>query len=251
MQVFLTLLRRELGTYFHSMTGYVIIAAVLGLLGLSLIDTLSALSTEATDAPLTEAFYSTFYFWLILLLTTPVITMRTFALEKFSGTYETLMTAPVSDLQVALSKFAGAMVFYAITWLPMIGYMIFLDRYLGATTTNWEPRSLATTYFGILLVGSVYIGLGCFTSALTRSQLIAAAMSYGVGLTLFLLSLHSLVPSRPTGWQAEVFQHISTIEHMHDFARGVLDTRPIIYYLSLTTFFIFLTFKAVEARRWK
>src|SRR5687767_4654708 len=100
MQVFFTLLRRELGTYFHSMTGYVIIAAVLGLLGLSLIDTLSALSSEATDAPLTEAFYSTFYFWLILLLTTPVITMRTFALEKFSGTYETLMTAPVSDLQV-------------------------------------------------------------------------------------------------------------------------------------------------------
>lgn len=251
MQVFFTLLRRELGTYFHSMTGYVIIAAVLGLLGLSLIDTLSALSAEATDAPLTEAFYSTFYFWLILLLTTPVITMRTFALEKFSGTYETLMTAPVSDLQVALSKFAGAMVFYAITWLPMVGYMIFLDRFLASATTAWEPRSLVTTYFGILLVGSVYIGLGCFTSALTRSQLIAAAMSYGVGLTLFLLSLHSLVPTRPMGWHREVFEHISTIEHMNDFARGVLDTRPIVYYLSLTTFFVFLTYKAVEARRWK
>lgn len=251
MQVFLTLLRRELGTYFHSMTGYVIIAAVLGLLGLSVNFTLSALSGEPTDAPMTEVFYSSYFFWLILLLTTPVITMRTFALEKFSGTYETLMTAPVSDLQVALSKFAGAMVFYAITWLPLLGYMVFLDRYLGAATTTLETRSLITTYFGILLIGSVYIGLGCFTSALTRSQLIAAAVSYGVGLTLFLLSLYSLLPARPTGWQAELFRHISTLDHMHDFARGVIDTRSVVYYLSLTTFFIFLTLKAVEARRWK
>lgn len=251
MRVFWTLFRRELGGFFHSMTGYVIISTVLALLGLSILDMLSKLNSEPTEAPLTESFYVTLYFWLILLLTTPVITMRTFASEKASGTFETLMTAPVSDLQVALAKFAGTMTFYAITWLPLIGYMLFLHRYMNSASTQWEPRALVTTYFGILLVGSVYISLGCFASALTKSQLIAAAISYAVGLTLFLLSLRTLVPIPPTGWQARIFSHISMTEHMQDFARGIIDTTPVVYYLSLTTFFVFMTYKVVESRRWK
>jgi ABC-2 type transport system permease protein len=251
MQVFWTLFRRELGAFFQSMTGYVIIATVLGLLGFGLIDMLSKLNAKPSDAPLTEVFYATWYFWLILLLTTPVITMRTIASEKASGTYETLMTAPVSDLQVVLAKFAGTMSFFAIAWSPLILYMLFLHRYVNSTSTAWEPRSLATTYFGILLVGSVFVSLGCFASALTKSQIIAAAISYAVGLTLFLLSLRSLVPIPPTGWEAKAFAHIATTEHMQDFARGIIDTTPIVYHLSLTLFFIFMTFKAVESRRWK
>jgi ABC-2 type transport system permease protein len=251
MQVFWTLFRRELATFFQSITGYVIMAAVLALLGLSLTDVIWKLSTTPMDAPLTELFYSTYYFWLILLLTTPVITMRTFASEKSSGTFETLMTAPVSDLQVVLAKFAGTLAFFAITWLPSIGYMLFLQRYINSPSTAWEPRSMATTFFGIVLIGSLYIAMGCFASALTRSQLIAAAVSYAVGLTLFILSVSALVPVTPTGWQAKVFTHISMSEHMDDFARGILHSTPIIFYLSLTIFFIFLTFKVVESRRWK
>ncbi len=251
MQVFWTLFRRELGGFFQSMTGYVIIATVLGLLGFGIIDMLAKLNGKPSDAPLTEVFYATWYFWLILLLTTPVITMRTIAAEKASGTYETLMTAPVGDLQVVLAKFAGTMTFFAVAWLPLVFYMLFLHRYMNAAATAWEPRSLVTTYFGILLVGSVFVSLGCFASALTKSQLIAAAISYAVGLTLFLLSLRSLVPMPPTGWEAAAFAHMATTEHMQDFARGILDTRPIVYHLSLTTFFVFMTFKAVESRRWK
>lgn len=250
MQAFWTLFRRELGGFFQSMTGYVIIATTLALLGLSLVDMLSKMN-EPLDAPMTEVFYVTLYFWLILLLTTPVITMRTFASEKASGTFETLMTTPVSDLQVVLAKFAGTLTFFIITWLPLMGYMLFLHRYLNSPSTAWEPRSLATTFLGILLVGSVYISLGCFASALTKSQIIAAAVSYAVGLTLFLLSLRSLVPIAATGWQAKVFTHVSMIEHMHDFVRGVINTTPIVYYLSLTAFFVFMTLKVVESRRWK
>src|SRR4051812_17644460 len=251
MQVFWTLFRRELGQFFQSMTGYVILSTVLGLLGFSLVDMLSKMNAQPLDAPLTEVFYATLYFWLILLLTTPIITMRTFASEKASGTYETLMTAPVSDLQVVLAKFAGTMTFYVITWLPLMGYMIFLSRYLNSPSTAVEPRSMLTTFLGIVLVGSVYISLGCFASALTKSQIIAAAVSYAVGLTLFLLSLRSLVPVAPSGWQAKVFSHISMTEHMQDFARGIIHTTPIVYYLSLTVFFVFLTYKVVESRRWK
>ena len=97
----------------------------------------------------------------------------------------------------------------------------------------------------------IAIALGCFASALTKSQLVAAAVSYGVGLTLFILGMGAMVPTTPTGWQAKVMSHISMTDHMEDFARGILHTTPIIYYLSLTTFFIFLTYKVIESRRWK
>lgn len=92
MQIYLSLLRRELSGYFNSFSGYVIIAAVLFLLGLSFNDILSKLDAPM-EAPLTEGFFITFYFWIVFLLTAPVMTIRTFALERFSGTYETLMTS--------------------------------------------------------------------------------------------------------------------------------------------------------------
>src|ERR1041385_6407216 len=120
MNVYWTLVRRELGSYFMSFTGYIVIAVVLLLLGVSFVDITAKLSEQPTDAPITEVFYMTLYFWLILLLTTPVITMRSFASEKFSGTYETLMTAPVRDLQVVLAKFTGALIFYLLAWLPLL-----------------------------------------------------------------------------------------------------------------------------------
>src|SRR6185295_3100694 len=100
MQAYLTLTRRELASFFVSMTGYVIIAAALFLMGLSFVVLMVKLQSESIPMPLTTLFYGTAFFWLILLLAAPVITMRLFALEKFSGTFETLMTTPVSDLQV-------------------------------------------------------------------------------------------------------------------------------------------------------
>ena len=120
MRVYLTLVRRELGSYFASLTGYLIIAAVLLLLGLGFVDMLAKLNADPTHATVTEMFFVTFCFWIILLLTAPVMTMRTFALEKFSGTYETLMTAPVGDLAVVLAKFTGALLFYMLTWLRRV-----------------------------------------------------------------------------------------------------------------------------------
>src|SRR5512137_2059552 len=120
MQVFWALVRRELGTQFYSWAGYVIIAGVLFLMGFSFASLLVQLNGEPVDAPVTEVFYSTYYFWLILLTATPVITMRSLALEKYSGTFETLMTTPVGDWQVVLAKYTGAMLFYIIMWVPLL-----------------------------------------------------------------------------------------------------------------------------------
>lgn len=250
MQVYLTLLRRELGSYFVSLTGYVIIATVLLLLGLSFSDMLSKLKSEATDAPLTEQFFITVYFWLILLLTPTVMTMRTFALEKFSGTYETLMTAPVSDLQVVLAKFTGALAFFGLTWLPSLLYLVVVRHY-AHDASALDPLVLASTFLGLILVGSLYLSVGCLASALTRSQIIAAMVSYALGLGLFVLSLSSLMAAKPAGLTGAVLSYLSMTEHMEDFARGVVDTRCLVYYTSLTGFFLFLTLKVVESRRWR
>jgi ABC-2 type transport system permease protein len=119
VKVFRTLLRRELGVCFGVLNGYVIVSAALFLVGVCFYDLVYRLNTQPTDMTLTEMFFFSWYFWLILLLSTPLITMRTFAHEKSTGTYETLMTAPVSDVEVLLSKFCGALFFHAIIWLPV------------------------------------------------------------------------------------------------------------------------------------
>lgn len=251
MQVYFTLLRRELGSHFLSLTGYVIISTVLGLVGFSIMDMLSKLSGRPMDTPITEMFYVTTYFWIILLLTTPVITMRTFAQEKFTGTFETLMTAPVSDLEVVLAKFSAGLLFFLSAWAPVAGYMIFLHRYTNLAAVPLQPSVIASTYLGLALIGSLFIAVGCFASSLTRSQLIASAVSYGIGLTLFLLSMRSLVPMPMSGWESAVFAHLSMSEHLEDFARGIINTSAVTYYVTATGFFLFLTLKVVESRRWK
>lgn len=250
MQVYLTLVRRELGSFFGSLTGYVLMATVLLLLGLSFVDMLNKLNVEPTDAPVTEQFFVTVYFWLILLLTTPIVTMRSFAQEKFSGTYETLMTAPVRDLQVVLAKFSGAFLFYGITWLPLLAYLFLVRRYSNDPALL-NAGGLLTTFLGILLVGSLYLSVGCFASALTRNQVVAAMISYALGLGLFVLSLRSLMATPGPGPSTKFFQYISMTEHLEDFAGGVIDTRCLIFYVSSSLFFLFLTLRAVESRRWR
>ncbi|MSU62000.1 MAG: hypothetical protein EXS31_06340 [Pedosphaera sp.] len=250
MQVYFTLVRRELGGYFSSLTGYIIIAAVLLLLGLSFVEVLTKLNAAPTDAPITEIFFVTFYFWIILLLTAPVMTMRTFALERFSGTYETLMTAPVGDLAVVMSKFTGALVFYILTWLPFLGYILLVQRFATGGFV-FDPYILGSTFLGLLLIGALYMAIGCFASALTNSQIVAAILSYALGLALFVLSLRSFMSEPGSSVAGKFFEYIAMTEHMENFARGVIDTRPLVLYPSLTVLFLFLTLKVVQSRRWR
>jgi len=250
MQAYWTLTRRELAGYFLSLTGYVIIAAALFLLGFSFVVLLVNLQQETTPMPITELFYMTPFFWFILLLSTPVITMRLFALEKFSGTFETLMTAPVTDVQVVLAKFTSGVVFYIVMWLPLLA-CLFVVRHYASDPSALELGTVAGTFLGIFFLGCLFISIGCCASALTRSQVTAAMISLVFGGGLFLIGVLAYhVPLHAT-WQTEVLASLSFFEQMHDFARGVVDTRPIVLYLTLTLFFLFLTLRVVESRRWK
>jgi ABC-2 type transport system permease protein len=250
MQAYLTLTRRELASYLVSWTGYVIIAVAAFLMGLSFVVLLEQLRATPSPMPVTELFYSTAYFWLILLLAAPVITMRLFALEKFSGTYETLMTTAVSDTQVVLAKFTAALLFYVVMWLPLLA-CVFILRHYTNDRSALDLGALGGTCLGILLLGCLFTSLGCWASALTSSQIIAAMISFAGGFSLFLLSFLADQFEVNAGWQAQAFAYISMFDHLRDFARGVVDTRPMAFYLSLTCLFLFLTLRTVESRRWK
>ena len=250
MQAYFTLTRRELGSFFVSLMGYVVIAVVVFLMGLSFVSLVTKLQGDPTSIPITEIFYNTAYFWLILLFSAPIITMRLFSLEKFSGTFETLMTAPVSDVQVVLAKFTAALIFYVVLWLPLLGCVLIL-RYFTKDPTLLDPGALGGTFLGIFLLGSLYMALGCFASALTRSQIIAAMTSFAIGLSLFILSFLAEQLPMEKSWGSNVLNYISMREHMLDFSRGVVDTRHVVFYVSATAFFLFLTYRVVESRRWK
>ena len=250
MKIFWTLTRRELAAYFCSITGYVIIAAVTLLIGLSFVVLMTNLGSDPSPMPVTEMFYRTYFFWLIVLLATPALTMRLFALEKASGTFETLMTTPVSDLQVVAAKFASALVFYTVMWLPMLA-CLFIVRHFTSQPGTLDAGTTGGMYLGVFLVGCLFLSLGCFASSLTRSQMASAMISFVIGVSLFALGFLAGAIPAGTQWRSQVLSYFNLFEQMHDFARGVVDTRAVIFYVSLTFFFLFLTLRVVESRRWK
>src|SRR5450631_683740 len=247
MRIFGTLLRRELAAFFLSITGYVIIASVTLLTSLSFVVLIAGIGSTPFTAPVTEIFYSTFYFWLVVLLVAPVITMRLFALEKSSGTFETLMTTPVGDLQVVAAKFSAAVVFYTVSWLPMIG-CLFVVRHFTNQPGALDAGMVGGMYLGIFLTGCLFLSLGCFASAISQSQMTAAMISFVLGVSLF--SLGFLAKSIPVTaqWQTQALSCFNLFDQMNDFARGVVDTRTVVFYVSVTFFFLFLTLRAVESR---
>ena len=250
MKIFWTLLRRELAAFLFSVTGYVIIAAVTLLIGLSFVVLMTNLGTDPSPMPVTEMFYRTYFFWLIVLLAAPVITMRLFALEKSTGTFEMLMTAPVRDWQVVAAKFTAAVMFYLVMWLPMAA-CLYLVRHFTSQTRALDAGTVGGMYLGIFLVGGLFLALGCFASAISRSQMAAAMISFVLGVSLFALGFLAEAIPVVAPWQTQVLSYFGLFEQMHDFARGVVDTRAVIFYASLALFFLFLTLRAVESRRWR
>lgn len=250
MSVFSVLVRRELGAHFNSLTGYVVIAAVLLLTGFGLVDLIERIRQMPYEAPVTELFYQTAYFWLVVLLSSPLITMRSFAAEKSSGTYEALMTTPVGDWQVVLAKFAGALGFYLLTWMPFAG-VLFALRQITGEPALFEPRIVAVTFTGITLVGGLFMALGCFASAMTKSDIIAAMVTFLFGIGLWMLGYRPEASGMLPAWAVPVLEHISMTRHMEDFSRGLAVGRHVVFYVTATALFLFLTHRVVQSRRWK
>lgn len=179
----------------------------------------------------------------IILFALPMITMRTYAEEKRSGTIELLLTSPVTDMQIILGKFLGAMGLYTAMLAVTIVYIAILFL-LGKP--EWRP--IATGYLGLLLMGGCFISVGLLISSLTKNQIVAGFMTFVVFLMLWVINWVG-ESSGPT--TRAIVNYLSVTEHFNDFARGILDTKHIIYYLSFITFGLFLTAKSVDSERWR
>jgi ABC-2 type transport system permease protein len=180
----------------------------------------------------------------------PLITMRLFAEEFKLGTIEPLMTAPVRDLQVVLAKFFGAFVFYIALWIPTLLYFWIFQR-----ITHQPPANSAGAYWGaylmVLLLGMFYLSIGCLASVVTKNQIVAAIISFCAITLLFFLGLVQFILLDVTGGTRDWLGYVSAIEHMATYSRGIIDTRPIVLYLSMTAFVLALTYQAFQSRKWR
>jgi len=151
---------------------------------------------------------------------------------------------------VVSAKFAAAIVFYIVMWLPMV-VCLFIVRHFTSQARALDAGTIGGMYLGIFLIGCLFLSLGCFASAISRSQMAAAMISLVLGVSLFALGFLAEAIPVVAQWQTQVLSYFGLFEQMHDFARGVVDTRAVIFYASLTLFFLFLTLRAVESRRWR
>ena len=179
----------------------------------------------------------------ILLFTLPLITMRTYAEEKRSGTIELLLTSPLTDLQIVMGKFLGGLVLYGAMLAVTLVHMAILFAY-----GNPEWRPIATGYLGLILMGACFLSLGLFVSSLTRNQIVAGMVTFAVFLMFWVINWIATFMG-PTS-QA-VLNYLSITEHLNDFARGVIDTKHVVYYMSFIAFSLFLTVRAVDSERWR
>jgi ABC-2 type transport system permease protein len=179
----------------------------------------------------------------IILFVMPMITMRTYSEEKRSGTIELLLTSPVSDVQIILGKFFGAMGLFAAMLGVTVLYISILF-FLG--NPEWKP--VIAGYLGLLLMGGCFIAVGLLVSSLTKNQIVAGIATFAVFLFLWVINWIG-ESAGPTA--REIVTYVSITDHFSDFARGVIDTKHLVYYLSFITFGLFLTAKSVDSERWR
>ena len=252
---FWPIVKKELRLYFTSPIAYVIIAVFFFLSGLffwSIFDYFGRASMQsmmnpqfARDMNVTDGVFRPLLtnITVILLLLMPMVTMRLFAEERKSGTIELLLTYPVRDGAVLVGKYLAALTIYAVMLLGTLLYPAIIFYF---ARLDWGP--LVTGYVGLLLIGGTFLAIGLFVSSLTENQIVAAIGTFGILLALWIV-----------GWSADsvggawgrVLAHLSIIEHFDSFAKGVLDTKDIVYYVNLTIVAPFLALRSLEARRWK
>jgi len=173
----------------------------------------------------------------------PMISMRLFAEEKRNGTIELLTTSPVRDVEVIVGKWLAAVALYACLLLLTAVNFLFLFKY---GNPDWKP--LAIGYLGLLLQAGSLLAIGTFISTLTKNQIIAGAVTFGVCLILFVLSW---VSGYETAKWARVLSYISVNTHIESFAKGVIDSKDAIFYLSVIFLGLFLTTRSLESLRWR
>ena len=180
---------------------------------------------------------------ILILFIMPMVTMRSYSEEKRSGTIELLLTSPLSDFQIIMGKFLGALALWGIALAVSLIHIGILFIY---GNPEWKP--IVSAYLGLLLMGGCFISVGLFISSLTKNQIVAGMATFSVFLLLWVINWIGSF-SGPT--IDGLTQYLSIVEHFDDFGKGVIDTTHLVYYVSFITFGLFLTAKSVESERWR
>jgi ABC-2 type transport system permease protein len=247
VSAFWPILKRELFAFFVTPLAWVLIVCFLVVQGLHfflLVDHFAGMADAGDETPLSAFFGNTVLFYLVLLVLVPPMTMRLFAEERRSGTIESLMTAPVSTAAVVLGKYAAVLVTYVAMWAPTLLYLVILGR-----TGPLDWRAAGSAYLGVFLVGAAYLAIGLCASALTRSQFLAMVWTALILLVLFVLGVGEFV-TREGSLVHEVCAYVSVWAHMNDFAAGLIDSRRLVFYGTLTLLPLFVATRAADAWRW-
>jgi ABC-2 type transport system permease protein len=246
--------RKELRSYFVSPIAYLLLAMFAVIFGFFFWNILGFFIREGTEAMMSGQMFPMNLNERVIrpllsnisvvgLFLIPMITMRLFAEEKRTGTIELLATSPVSDIQVILGKWTAAVVLYGGMLLLSAVNFLFLFKY---GRPDWKP--LAIGYLGLLLQAGALLAIGTFISTLTKNQIIAGAVTFAVCLLLWILEW---VTGFDTAAWARVMAYMSVITHFESFAKGLLDSKDVIFYVTLIFLGLFLTARSMESLRWR
>jgi ABC-2 type transport system permease protein len=238
--------RKELQYYFQSMTAYVMIGSFLALSGYffySIFRYYNYLSFQASREQYLGANLLMGNMSVVLLFALPLLTMRLLAEEKKQGTFELLLTYPISDIEAIMGKYLAALTVFGVMLAGTLLYPALLAVY-----SNPEPGPILTSYVGLFLIGCTFIAMGIFFSSLTSSQIVAGAATFGVSLFFLII-----------GWAApfvgstvsKILAQFSILEHYDSFAKGLIDVQDVTYYLFVTVFFLFITLRSLESMHWR
>jgi ABC-2 type transport system permease protein len=241
------LFAKELKSYFYSPIAYVVLFVFLIINGYTFWILMIALNDPriAIEGSAMQFFFGrTFFFYIILSIVAAVITMRLIAEERKSGTIEVLMTAPITDHDLVLSKFFGSLAFYVFLWVPTLLYIAILCWY---SEIDFGP--VYSGYLGTVLLGAMFISIGLLCSSFTKNQIVAAISSFVIITILWTVGLFEAFVSGPVA--KGIISYLSIFGHFDSFSKGIIDSRPVIYYLSATILCLYLTAKVVESRKWR
>ncbi len=251
MRIFWVLLKKELRAFFVSPVAYVVLALVMVLNGFAFRAALSILESAPSEGSIVSWTFHAMWFWLSYFFIFPLLTMRLFAEEKRQGTFETLFTAPVRAWQVVAAKFLAACVVYVVLWTPSI-LNFQIANWVSVGQVEIPAGALKGSYMILIAMGMFNLSMGVFASALTSNQIVAAIISFTLSLSHFLIGVFVMAIGRKiSDMIVDVVNYFASVEHIRIFTAGLIDTRPLVYYLSFTLLFLSFTHQVVEFRRWK
>jgi ABC-2 type transport system permease protein len=243
-----TIAKREIFSYFVSPVAYVVTVAWLIYSGMQfwLLAGLAANAggVQATVSPLAAFFGGSILFFIPLFVFVPVLTMRLLAEERHTGTLESLLTAPVAPLSVVLGKYLAALVFWVSLWVPTLLYVWLASRF-----GDVDMGAVAASYLGVFGIGVYYMAIGLAMSALAKNQIVAAMLTFTMVAGLFASGLLTFVDSFSA--YREVIECVSLWGHMQAFSKGSVDTRFLVFDVSVAVLFVYIAWRVLEGRRWQ